>query len=72
MKIYTNTYQSENIPTIAVIERENSQAQIIILNDHYYVRMPNKILSPVNQHIVEKWIENKFAKRIDNVGKTSS
>ncbi len=72
MKAYPNNYQSENIPIVAVIERENSQAQIIILNDYYYVRMPSKLLFPVNQHIVKKWIENKFAKRIVSVVETSS
>ncbi len=55
MKAYPNTYQTGNIPVIAVIERENNQAQIIILNNHYYVRMPSKILFPVNQHIVNNW-----------------
>lgn len=72
MKAYPNTYQTENIPVVAVIERENSQAQIIILDNHYYVKMPSKILFPVNQHIVNNWIKNKFAKRIVNVGETSS
>lgn len=72
MKAYPNTYQTENIPTIAVIERETSQAHIIILNNYYYVIMPSKLMFPVNQHIVNNWIKNKFAKRIVNVGETSS